>query len=669
MTRPISNTDKNAPTRGSWLKRLGMIVASVAVLATVCTIRHYWSAEPASAQMPGHSARRAPRTTRQPSQTRTPALPSPEKLQIVARVNGQAITRQELGHECLRHYGEEVLENTVNKRLIAMECASRRINISREEVQAEIDRMAKHFNLSVQQWYKMLKQERGINPSQYANDIVWPTLALRRLAADQLRISEAELREAYETQFGPAVKARLIACKDRKKAERIRAEVAANPDAFGRIAKDKSEDAPSACDMGWIPPIRRHGGPKEIEQVAFSMRDGEVSPVISVLDQHVILKREGGVEARNVPFDQVAPKLQHMLEERKVRGVAGQVFRALQKKAKVDYVFKDPRRRGSGIAAVLNGEKITMAQLQEECVERHGKEVLEGTINRRLIEQACKKANITITKHELADEVRRAAEVSVPPREDGSVDVEAWIKLVTEKQGISYEVYMHDTVWPSVALRKLAGDQSKLTEQDIQRGFEANFGPKSRCLAIVFGDLRLAQRIWKMARAEHQKLADVRKKQIDSGVNTQKANKVFLDTFSDFFGDLANQYSIEPGSKRLRGQVPPIQKWGGQPVLEKEAFALSPGQLSGIVGVGDKFVMLFCQGMTTPVDVDPAEGREMIKEDLREKKLRIAMGQYFQRLQDYATIDNYLAGTTQSPEKTLSSAHKIPNLRPMPVKR
>lgn len=672
MTRPNSPpTKSNRPSR-PW-RRVGMILAGVFVLAAVSTIRYYWSAEPATAQVPGGMTRgdraQAARYAQQAARSQ-PGSPAAEpKLDVVAKVNGEAITRLDLARECLRHYGEEVLENYVNKRLIAMECKARGIQISREDVAAEIERMAKHFNLSVQQWYKMLEQERGINPAQYANDIVWPTVALRRLAADQLQVSEAELREAYETQFGPAVKARLIACKEKQKAEAVRAEVAANPDEFGRLAKKYSEDAPSASDMGWIPPVRRHGGPKEIEQAAFTMQDGQISPVIPVGGQYVILKREQGIEPRQVPFNQVSPQLKHMLEERKIRGVAQEVFKTLQEKAHVENYLKDPNRRDSGIAAVLNGEKITVAQLQEECIERHGKEVLEGTINRKLIEQACKKANVTVTKEELATEVRRAAKVSVPPRSDGSPDVEAWIKLVTEKQGVSYDVYMHDSVWPSLALRKLVGDTTKVTEEDVRRGFEANYGPRVRCLAIVFSDLRMAQRVWKVARDKYQALADARGQQVSSGMNDQQASALFLESYQDFFGDLAEQYSIEPGSRKLRGQVPPIQKWGSQPVLEKEAFALSPGELSGIIQVDDKFVVLFCQGMTTPVAVDPASVRDLIIEDIREKKLYLAMDEYYQRLQDFATIDDFLNGKTQSPEKQLRASGNVPNLQPMPARR
>ena len=565
------------------------------------------------------------------------------KVDVVATVNGEKITREDLARECLRHYGKDVLESLVNLHLIRQECERLGLSVTRQEVEEEIGRLAKRFGVPVDQWYTMLKQERGIDPAQYATDIVWPTLALRKLAGERLKVTPEELREAYDTQYGPAIKARLIAVKDLKKAEKLHADAVAAPETFGELAKKFSEDTPSASDNGWIPPIRKHAGHEEIERAAFSMKDGEISPVIQVAGQCVILKREEAMPERKVQFELVKPNLEKFIEERKLRAVAHDVFRELQERAKLENYFNDPTKRDTGIAAVLNGRQITVRMLAEECITRHGEEVLEGTINRRLLEQACKKRGIEVTDDDLAAEVRRAAATSVEPLPDGKPDVEAWLTLATERQGISREVYYRDSVWPSVALRKLAGDEVSIAEEDIAKGFEANYGPRARCLAIVLDDLRRAQQVWGMAREKQT---------------------------AESFGDLAEQYSIEPGSKKLRGQVPPIRKYGGQPVLEKEAFALAPGEISGIIQTEDKFVILFCEGQTEPVKIEKEtekeKVRQLIVEDLREKKLRVAMSKCFQQLQDHATIDNYLAGKSQSPEREVKQASHVPTPQQTP---
>ena len=209
---------------------------------------------------------------------------------------------------------------------------------------------------------------------------------------------------------------------------------------------------------------------------------------------------------------------------------------------------------------------------------------------------------------------------------------------MTKKQGVSLEVYRNDVVWPSVALKKLVGKKVDVSEEDLHKGFESNYGPRVRCLAIVLGNQRRAEQVFEMARRN----------------NT--ANN---------FGDLAEQYSIEPGSQSLRGEVPPIKKFGGQPILEEEAFKLKPGELSGVIQVGDKFIILRCEGYTDALkDVNFAMVRNEIYEDLLEKKTRLAMADCFENLQDSATIDNYLTRSSRSPKTSGDApAARVPTLR------
>jgi len=101
----------------------------------------------------------------------------------------------------------------------------------------------------------------------------------------------------------------------------LQAQAAANPGEFGDLAKKSSEDAPSAAAKGIIQPIRRHGSYKEIEDAVFHMADGQVSKVIPVGGQYVILKREGLIPARKVSFEEVAPKLEEVVRDSKMRGV------------------------------------------------------------------------------------------------------------------------------------------------------------------------------------------------------------------------------------------------------------------------------------------------------------------------------------------------------------
>lgn len=563
-------------------------------------------------------------------------------LKVVARVNGEDITRNQLAEECLLHYGEDVLERMTKKLLIIQECKARNIQVTQEEVNAEIHRMATRFKLPVDQWLKMLKEERGINPSQYSNDIIYPTLALRKIAQGQLAVTEEELKIEYEKFYGPSIKARMIACKSLEKAKQLHAMVTANPDDFGKVAKDNSEDVSSASVNGMVNPIRRHLGYKEIEDAAFAMQPGQISPVISVAGQYVILKCEGHLPGQNVDFKDAMPLLKESISESKLRAAAGRLFDELQEKANVVNVFNDPvkKKENPGVAALINGLPVNLRDLAEMCIERHGEEVLEGTISRRLIEQECKRKNVTVTEEEIDAEIANAAATMLPLRADGTPDVQKWLAMVTEEQGVTAEIYRRDAVWPSIALRKLVGDSVQITQEDLQKSFEANFGERVRCLAIVLDNHRRATEVWGLARNNPTK---------------------------EYFGELAEKYSVEAGSRALRGEVPPIQRHGGQPVLEKVAFQMKPGELSSIVQVGQNFVILLCEGRTKPEKVTMEDVREDIYKDVQEKKLNHAVGNYFQQLRDRATIDNFITGSTQSPQQ--GPARPQPAAKPVDMNR
>ncbi len=482
----------------------------------------------------------------------------------------------------------------------------------------------------------MLKQERGIKPEQYKNDIIWPTLALRKLAAERIQPTQQEIDDAYETQFGAAVKARLIVLDNAAKAKEVWQAAMKNPtaDNFGMLAHKYSIDSNSASLNGMIQPIRRHIGDPQVEEAAFRLKEGEISPIVEVAGQFAILRCEGFTQPGEFTKEQVRGRLEEFVKERKLRTVAGDLFKKLQDQSQVVNVYNDPKLREQmpGVAATINGKTITNRELAEQCISRHGEDVLELMIHRKLLEQELKKRKLTIAQKDLEAEIGRAAVAAGQLKADGKPNVEAWLKMV-EGQSVPYDKYVHDSVWPSAALKLIAGDV-QITDEDIKRGFEANYGSKAQVRAIVLDNQRRAQEVWQKAR-ENPSI--------------------------DFFGKLAEQYSVEPASRANAGRVPPIQKFGGQPELEKEAFALKPGEISGIVQVLDKFVVLYLEGYTKPVQVKPEEVRSLIYEDVHEKKQRLAMAREFDHMKDNARIDNFLAGTSQSPEKKAAAPGTRPN--------
>jgi parvulin-like peptidyl-prolyl isomerase len=560
-------------------------------------------------------------------------LPKHERPQhdVMAVVNGQDIRRAALASACVDRFGEQVLEDLVYKRLVLHYCENRGITVTEQEIDAEIDRMAARFKLGRQQWLELLQRERGVNEVQYKRGILWPMLALRKVAANELVVSPEELQKAHEAKYGPAVNCRLLVVANQGLAQQLHRQVTARPDDFARLAMQHSVDVNSASIGGLIQPIRRHVGDPAIERAVFALEPGQISPIIPVGEQFAILKCEGRLPAREMPLENIREELTELIKEDKLRAVASEKFADFQKSAMVQNVWNDPQLRAQnpGVVAKINGAPIRYQELAEECLLRYGEEVLDIEISHVLLQQALKAANLTVAQQDLNDEIAHAAKLAGVVDAQGQPDLKKWFQIAAEDQGLSKDQYLRDSVWPSAALKKLTGASIQVTQEDMQKGFEANYAERVRCRAIVLGNMRRAQEVWAKARQ---------------------------NTAPEYFGDLAEEYSIEPTSKSLRGEVPPIRRHGGQPQLEEVAFELQPGELSGIIQLGERFVILKCEGRTAPVDLKYEDVRDVLHQDIYEKKLRMSMAAKFEEIREKARIDNYLAGTSQAPERVKANA-------------
>jgi len=544
-----------------------------------------------------------------------PAVPS-----VVAVVNADPITSEQLADEALRRYGVDMLDNMVNRHLILQACAASKIEVTEADVSAEIHRIAAKFGLTIDSYLQLLQDERDISPDQYSKEVIWPMLALRRLVDDRVKVSDEEFNRAFLARYGEAMKCRMIMVSDQKLAQSLRDRAAATPDEFGALAKEHSQDEGSASVRGLIPPIRRFSGDSRLEDAAFALEENQVSNVLQLGDQWIVLQAVKRLSASS-PSAQAMPAIRDQIidsiRDEKMKETSSELFAELQKKAQVVKVLGDEEavKQYPGVAAIVNGQKVTISQVAAECVKRHGNVVLEGEINRKILNQALAKVSQAVSPGDLDVEVARAAASYGYVRADGKPDVAAWLEAVVADGAATADLYIRDTVWPSVALAKLVEGQIKVTEDDMKEGFDSNFGPRVEVLAIVMSDQRSAQKIWDMARS---------------------------NPTDEFFGNLADQYSVEPVSQSNSGKVPPIRKFGGQPAIEKEAFALKPGELSGIIATGDKYIILRCQGQTDPVVKDFNAVSEELLKSISERKSRLAMAKKFDELKADAEIDNFL---------------------------
>ncbi|MGI5831146.1 MAG: peptidylprolyl isomerase [Thermoguttaceae bacterium] len=558
--------------------------------------------------------------------------------EVVAEVNGQKITADELKAETLRVHGPEVLERIENRVLVLAECKRRQVTITRDEVNKEIERLAKANRLSAEQFTDLIKDQNGMTAKQYADEVIWPRLALQALVAPEIAVSDEELEKEYLKNYGPSVVMQQIMTKTKEEADDVHARVTADPDSFGDVAKNESTDMITASNKGRMQPVRRYAfSDPQLEDLFFSMNPGDISDVVGPYgpeNEYIIFKCENRYDSV-VPqekIDEIKGLLRSRAADEKLKTAANALFERLGKEADVVNVLGDPElmQKYPNTAALVGGHPILLESIIDKSLELYARQDLEGLILFTLLRQELKKVGATITDQDIDTEIWIKAAETTYPLPDGKPNIEAYMKRELEATHFSEKVYRTNIVWPELVIRKLSEPLVQVTDEDLQKGYEANFGPKVQCLGIFVQDQRLAQEAWQKARTiparENRPLEEV-------------------------FGDLAAKYSAEPGSRQMRGRIAPIIKNGGMPTLEEEAFALSPGELSGVIQVDrNSFVILYCQEIIPAQAVSFEDAKETLTTSVHRKKAFLAARQYLVDLYKRSTINNFLTGQKTTPK-------------------
>jgi foldase protein PrsA len=345
--------------------RSGMPMRWTLALATAGAVA--WGAAGALGQQ-SKAARPAQAKAAAPAQPKPTDLDGEFKAEItkvpvnptdpIAVVNGEKITRQELADECVARTGEKILGDLINRKLIEQAVRAGRVQVSPAEVDAEIERQAQAMaKMGRDEWLRTLAKERGISPSQYARDIVYPNLALKKLAAPRVQVTKKDIKEAFEANYGERLHCRMIMVSSSQMARQIWEELRRSPTAakFEQIARERSTDPATRALGGLLPePITRHANPRAVADKAFEQlvdgdakadkahkpKDGAFTGPIEVdKNSWVILMREkvvpGNTEAR-LDDPKVQESLNEMIVDAKTQELMQEIFNDLYRKAKID---------------------------------------------------------------------------------------------------------------------------------------------------------------------------------------------------------------------------------------------------------------------------------------------------------------------------------------------
>lgn len=258
--------------------------------------------------------------------------------EIVARVNGEAITKAELYDMMYQYVGPRVLDELILIRLVEQEAAAQGVTVPGEEIDAEVEAIAQQVGGTQQLELILSQQGAGL---EQLRDEIRRTLLIRALLEPQIEVTDEEVRAFFEENADlfaqrEMVRARHILVSTKEQAEELRRQLLDGAD-FATLAREHSSDAGSAArggDLGWF---GRGVMVAPFEEAAFSLKVGEISePVQSSFGYHLI-KVEERAEAKPAEFnDQVAATIRELLTEEKMQQQLGTWLQSLRLQADVE---------------------------------------------------------------------------------------------------------------------------------------------------------------------------------------------------------------------------------------------------------------------------------------------------------------------------------------------
>ena len=271
--------------------------------------------------------------------------------QVVAYIyNGIPITREELGEFLIARGGYQKLELLVNKRIIEIEAARRNFAVTPEEVQAALNENLRTLGISKEDFINKVLPHYGKTLYEWTEDVIKPRLLLTKMCRDRIKVSEEDLRRAFENKYGERRQAKIILWRagELKVAQKQWDEARRSDEDFDRIARMQA-DPNLAAACGLVAPIGRfawvdsEGKSDAVEKMLFSLKEGEISQLFQTPAGIMCIKCVKIIPPdSNVKLEQVREELEKDIFDKKLNAEIPKFFGELKEQAKPQLLLKGP---------------------------------------------------------------------------------------------------------------------------------------------------------------------------------------------------------------------------------------------------------------------------------------------------------------------------------------
>lgn len=229
-------------------------------------------------------------------------------LATVAKVNGEAITKDQLYNEMVKYMGDQTVNSMVDtlitEALVNQEAKKAKITVTDQDLNAEIDEIKKQFSSDEEFEFILMQNQMTIDQLK---DQMRMQVQIEKLFEPQIEIKEEDIKRYFEEnieQFGEPeqIRASHILVDTQEEADSILKELQNGAD-FAQMAKEKSQDG-SKDQGGDLDFFAQGRMVPEFDEAAFKLQVGEMSNVVESQYGYHIIKVTDKKEAAAPTFEE-----------------------------------------------------------------------------------------------------------------------------------------------------------------------------------------------------------------------------------------------------------------------------------------------------------------------------------------------------------------------------
>ncbi|MEW6080256.1 MAG: peptidylprolyl isomerase [Bacillota bacterium] len=255
---------------------------------------------------------------------------------IIAMVNDEPITKDELLAELKNAGAQAELDRMISERLIMQEAAKMGVTVTEDRLQEEIDKIKEQFS---SEW----EYTTTLSYSNMTEDILKERLVLNLMVEEILKerveVTEEQVRQYFEDNKDDfaqqeEVHARHILLSTEEEAIEVKRLLDQGED-FATMAKERSTDTSNSEQGGDLGFFGRGRMAQEFEDAAFKLQIGETSNPVSTAFGYHIIKVEGKKEYAEARFDDARDDVHEILFQEALNSLAMEWLSEIRGKANI----------------------------------------------------------------------------------------------------------------------------------------------------------------------------------------------------------------------------------------------------------------------------------------------------------------------------------------------